>query len=267
MSKIFISEIYIYPIKSLGGIKLKSSDFEERGLQYDRRYMLVNNDNKFITQREFSQMSLISVEISDNSLICNVPNQNKLIIPLNPDTKENITVNVWRSFCNAQVYSKEINEWFSNFLKTEVKLVYMPDSTKREVNPDYSIKNDIVSFADGYPFLLASQTSLDDLNSKLDKKIDMNRFRPNFVINGADAFIEDSYKNITIGKNKFFIVKPCERCVITTIEQTTGISDGKEPLKTLSTYRKINNKIIFGQNLIPEKSFGTVNIGDEAILT
>lgn len=266
MSEIYLSEIYIYPIKSLGGIKLESSEFGETGLQYDRRWMLINKDNKFITQREFSKMSLISTKITNNHLVCIAKDMDDLYIPFENNFSKTITVNVWRSFCEAQTYENKINQWFSEFLNTDTRLVFMPETTKRSVNPDYAINNDIVSFADGYPFLVIGQGSLDDLNSKLYNPISMNRFRPNFVINGSTPFMEDEYKNITIGNNKFFIVKPCERCVITTIEQSKGISEGKEPLKTLSEYRKINNKVIFGQNLLSENKSGFIKVGDKVSL-
>ena len=262
MDNIFLSEIYIYPIKSLGGIKLSASEFGERGLKYDRRWMLVNQDNKFISQREFPKMSLISTKITEDYLICSAPNSDDLEIPLISDG-ENITVNVWRSYCQANVYEDKINNWFSNFLNNKVKLVYMPDSSRREVNPDYAVNDDIVSFADGYPFLLISQSSLDDLNSRLEDKIAMDRFRPNLVISDSEAFSEHNHQSINIGNNNFFIVKPCERCVITTIDQSKGISSGKEPLKTLATYRKINNKIIFGDNIISQNKSGSLKIGDQ----
>lgn len=262
MNNIFLSEIYIYPIKSLGGIKLNSSEFEKRGLKNDRRYMLVDENNKFVTQRSIPKMSLIKVEINDDYITCSFENDS-IKISLLPDKKETINVNVWNSYCDVDVFEKNINEWFSNILEKNLRLVYMPDSTNRTVNENYKVNdNDIVSFADGYPFLLASTSSLEDLNLKLENKIDINRFRPNFVIEGSNAFIEDESKEIIIGPYKFFIVKPCERCVITTINQETGISEGKEPLKTLSTYRKINNKIIFGQNLISELSSGNISVGD-----
>ncbi|RYY00619.1 MOSC domain-containing protein, partial [bacterium] len=194
MSDIFLSEIYIYPIKSLGGIKLSASEFAERGLKFDRRWMLVNQDNKFISQREFPKMSLISTQVTEEYLICSAPECDDLKIPFISDG-QSITVNVWRSYCQANLYEDKINNWFSNFLNSQVKLVYMPDSSRREVNPDYAVNDDIVSFADGYPFLLISQASLDDLNSKLQDKIGMDRFRPNLVISGSEAFSEHQYKS------------------------------------------------------------------------
>ena len=263
MNDIFLSEIYIYPIKSLGGIKLSQSEFNERGLKFDRRLMLIDENNKFITQRELPKMSLISTEINKDNLICRSSGFPDLEFPLEIEKNEGVNVNVWRSYCQSFVYNNQVNNWFSEFLNKKVKLVYMPDSTKREVNPDYSINDNIVSFADGYPILMIGQESLNDLNSRLEKKIGMDRFRPNLVISGSHAFTEDEYKTVNICENKFFIVKPCERCVMTTIDQSKGISDGKEPLKTLAEYRKIDNKIIFGQNLIADNQSGSLRINDQ----
>jgi len=259
----FLSEIYIYPIKSLSGIKLLSSEFAQRGLKYDRRLMLVDENNKFISQREFPKMSLIKTEISDKNLICRIDSFNDLEIPLEISGDKLVKVNVWRSFCDSYEYDNDTNNWFSDFLNKKVRLVYMPNSTKREVNTYYSIKNNIVSFADGYPFLVIGQESLDNLNSKLSDKIDINRFRPNLVIKGFKPHFEDENKIINIGENTFFIVKPCERCLITTINQEKGISTSKEPLKTLSEYRKINGKVIFGQNLIAKNEHGFLKVGDK----
>ncbi|MFN8576830.1 MAG: MOSC domain-containing protein [Candidatus Sericytochromatia bacterium] len=262
MNDVFLSEIYIYPIKSLGGISLESSEISLRGLKHDRRYMLIDENRNFVTQREFSSLALIKVNIDGENLVCSI-NNNIIKFPLLPKTNNFIDVKVWRSNCKAELFENNINDWFSDYLNENVKLVYMPETTERAVNPLFSINNDIVSFADGYPYLIASQSSLDDLNSKLEKKINMDRFRPNLVIRGLEPFIEDKIKELRIGNIKFFLVKPCERCVITTIDQDTGINNGKEPLKTLSTYKRKDNKVTFGQNSISEQKNGTLNIGDK----
>ena len=148
----------------------------------------------------------------------------------------------------------------------------MPEETKRIVNPIYAVNKfkDEVSFADGYPFLLIGENSLNDLNSRLERKIPMNRFRPNLVFNDSEPFAEDNWKKIKIGNTIFHLVKPCARCVITTIDQATGISDGKEPLKTLASYRipkrSIKKKILFGQNLIAENVGGFLQVGDKVVV-
>lgn len=260
----FLSNLFIYPIKSLGEIELKNSTFEKRGLTFDRRFMLVDSDNNFITQRQFPKMSVIKTDISNNSLIVNIENEIlELSLNFEIENTNSIKVKVWDSICDAIEMNTDISNIFSNFLNTECKLVLMPNSTNRNVSSKYDVTKDgIVSFADGYPFLLVNKSSLDDLNSKSSSYIPMDRFRPNLVIENALPFEEDSWKKIKIGKHIFYVVKPCERCVVTTIDQKLGKSFDKEPLKTLSTYRKIDGKVIFGQNVISESN-GYLEIGDK----
>ena len=261
MPKLILSNIYIYPIKSLGGISLQTSKIEERGLQYDRRWMLVDKENKYITQRVYPQMALLSVNISNNGLIIFYKSntEKKLLIPFEAKGQK-IKVKIWNDDCDAIEYSEKINNWFSEILNVNCKLVYMPDSTERRVSKKYVHDKKITSFSDGYPFLIIGQSSLDLLNSKLKEKIPMNRFRPNFVFTGGKPHAEDTWKKFQIGNAIFEVVKPCSRCVLTTVNQDTGIK-GKEPLATLSTYRNFNNKVLFGQNLICTK-YSNINIGN-----
>jgi hypothetical protein len=169
-------------------------------------------------------------------------------------------VQVWRDVCDAVPLGEEVNRWFSDFLELSCQLVYMDESTFRPVNPSYATNNEQVSFADGFPFLLISEASLQDLNQRLDEPVPMNRFRPNLVVSGCEAFAEDDWREIHIGSISFRVVKPCSRCSITTVEQTTGIR-GKEPLLTLAQYRRRSGEIFFGQNLISGE-LGTLQIGD-----
>jgi len=262
-----ISEIIIYPIKSLKGVSLKESVIEQKGLRFDRRWMLVNEKNGFLTQRDFPKMAALVIKIQENGLEISFEN-NRLKIPFELKPLNPASVKIWSSRVRALVYEGDINAWFGDVLQTECKLVLMPEETRRKVNYFYAVhKDDAVSFADAYPFLLAGESSLKDLNARLENKITMNRFRPNFVVSGGEPFAEDDWKKIRIGETIFHVVKPCGRCVITTINQETGISDGKEPLKTLATYRipkrSIKKKILFGQNLIAETVGGTVKVGDK----
>lgn len=259
----FLSEINIYPVKSLGGIGLQDSQVEERGLQFDRRLMLVDEKNEFLTQREYPKMATILLKIAEDGLIAS-NSGNEISIPFEPDSDEKAMVKIWNSRVKAIIYGDEINEWFSRLLKTNCRLVSMPEDTKRKVNPFYAVRKfkDIVSFADGYPFLLIGENSLADLNEKLEKPLPMNRFRPNLVIKDSEAFAEDSWKKIKIGNTIFHVVKPCARCVMTTIEQSTGEKNGQEPLKTLAKYRNQNGKVLFGQNLIAENAGEILKVGD-----
>ncbi|MDO1451223.1 MOSC domain-containing protein [Rhodocytophaga aerolata] len=256
-----LSAIYIYPIKSLGGIAVSSALIEETGLQYDRRWMLVDAQNQFMTQRKFAKMALLKVSIEEDQLWVTAPDVPPLTIPFVPQTSEILSVTVWDDTCQSIVVSKEANEWFSSALQQECKLVYMPDTTLRKVDERYAKNKEIVSFADGYPFLLIGEASLADLNSRLAQPVPMNRFRPNLVVNTIEPFVEDTWKTITIGESVFHVVKPCARCILTTIDQQTGKA-GKEPLKTLSTYRTFNNKVWFGQNLLSDNADGIkIHIG------
>ena len=259
-----VSQLFIYPIKSLGGISIKSAYITDRGLQYDRRFLLVDEYNSFLTQRAFPKMALLQTAIEDDKLLIFQKNANddKLVLPLSPvpDSK-NILVKIWDDDCEAQLVSKEADEWFSKKLNRFCRLVYMPQSTKRKVDIRYAFNNDITSFSDAFPLLIIGQSSLDDLNSRLTEPLPINRFRPNIVFTGGTPFQEDVMEHFTINGFDFYCVKPSARCVITTTDQETGIA-GKEPLKTLSAYRSKNNKVYFGQNLLI-KGKGKMNVGDE----
>jgi uncharacterized protein YcbX len=258
-----LSELNIYPIKSLAGISLQSAQVEDRGLQFDRRWMLVDAKRQFITQREAPRMAAVKIEVDKDSLSASV-NGNKISIPATPETGNIANVKIWSSSVKGEFYPDEINRWFSDAIGASCRLVVMPETTKRKVNPFYAVRKfrDTVSFADGYPFLLIGEASLADLNSRLEEPVPMNRFRPNFVVSGSEPFAEDDWRRIRIGSTEFYVVKPCARCVITTIDQARGEKTGKEPLKTLSGYRNRNGNALFGQNLIADKPGGTVHIGD-----
>jgi uncharacterized protein YcbX len=262
-----ISEINIYPIKSLAGISLESSKIQRRGLEFDRRWLLVDEKNKFLTQREFPKMATVKTEILDDGLQVS-SGEDSLLVPFEPQSDMTETVKIWSNRCKAKIYESAVNDWFSDILQANCKLVLMPEETQRKVNYFYAVqKDDHVSFADGYPFLLIGENSLSDLNTRLEEDLPMNRFRPNFVVADSEGFAEDAWKKIKIGETVFHIVKPCARCVMTTIEQTTGEKQGVEPLKTLASFRipkrSIKKKILFGQNLIAEKAGEVLRVGDK----
>ena len=260
----YLSEINIYPVKSLKGISLKSALVEERGLQFDRRWMLVDENRQFITQREVPRMATIKLEVRVGGMKAS-RNGSSVEVPLDPATGETAYVQVWGNKVKAEYYPQEIHKWFTDAIGAECRLVSMPLSTKRVVDPHYAVRvfQDTVSFADGYPFLLIGEGSLADLNTRLETPVPMNRFRPNLVVAGSEPFAEDTWKRIRIGSTEFHLVKPCARCVITTVDQATGIKDPREPLATLSSYRNRNGKVLFGQNLIADSAGGMVRVGDE----
>jgi uncharacterized protein YcbX len=262
MNTYILTKIFIYPVKSLGSISLQTSKIEERGLKFDRRWMLVDESNKFITQRSHPLLALISVEIRNNLLVF-FHKQNKLpsfSVPTTPYDADEILVQIWNDEVPALKYKREVNDWLTDAIQSKSSLVFMPDSTKRAVNSEYAM-NKIVSFADGFPFLMIGEESLKELHTNFDNPLPVNRFRPNFVFSGGNPYDEDDWKRIIIGENIFTSVKPCSRCVITTINQDTG-EKGKEPLETLFRTRQKNGKVYFGINLTTETK-GIVKVGDK----
>lgn len=278
-----ISEINIYPIKSLKGISVDSARAEPRGFRHDRRWMLTDADGKFMTQREFPRMATITTKVMSDELRVMSDGLGQLSIPLEPESGERRQVTIWQSICDGVVYDDQVNQWFSDALDTACRLVYMPDDTRRSVNPRFDSGGDVVSFADGYPLLVIGEASLVDLNRRIATAdggvrdpLPMNRFRPNIVVSGSEAFSEDNWSKIRIGDAVFRSTKPCERCAVTTVDQSRGEFDGKEPLKTLATYRMAKdvmperlealgltpNAVLFGQNLIGETPGATIKTGD-----
>jgi uncharacterized protein len=256
-----LSEIWIYPIKSLGGIRLVSAQVMPKGLLYDRRWMLIDQAGVFITQRIHSDMAFFKLSLSDNEFIIKFKDD-YIHLPVNaPVSEVPVHATIWDDTVEVYEVSGEYSRWFSQRLGIDCRLVYFPEENKRLVDEKYRLQNDQVSLADGYPFLIIGQRSLDDLNSRLKNPVPMNRFRPNFVFTEGEPYEEDNWRNFTIGNNRFAGVKPCSRCVLTTVNQETG-ERGVEPLATLTSYRKINNKIYFGQNLLA-KDYNEIHEGDK----
>ena len=275
-----VKSLFLYPIKSCQGISLEQAQVTAKGLTdinnpqiYDRQFMLVNSKGKFLTQREFPQMATIAIKLENNCLSLHSNNGDLAPFKLIPDDrKNNLKVQVWSSKTIAIDQGDEVAQWLQRALKidTVCRLVKQSDQHIRAIDPFYSKKlKQPVSFADGFPFLLANTASLDDLNQRLAQKygdetphIEMINFRPNIVVETPTAFIEDSWKKIQIGSNEFSVVKPCTRCIVTTTNQETGVRNAlTEPLLTLSEYRKKRAGIMFGQNMIPLTS-KIVKIGD-----
>jgi uncharacterized protein YcbX len=256
-----VSQLFIYPIKSLGGISLSRATVTKRGLEHDRRWMLVDRDGRFISQREFPVLALLIPELQHDGIkVTSKQDGNSILIPFNPLKTDLISVIIWDDICTAQLVSDDADQWFSRITGTDCRLVYMPDESERPVDPKYAAANDITSFSDGYPSLLIGQASLDELNRRLVTPVTIQRFRPNIVFTGGIAHLEDSFHTLTINDIIFNGVKLCARCNMTVIDPQTA-QPGKEPMRTLATYRFKNNKILFGQNLIHGE--GTMTVGDE----
>lgn len=311
-----LSQINIYPIKSLKGIRVRSAAVEERGLQYDRRWMLTGMDGVFMTQREFPRMATITTSFAEKGLVATADGFGEAVVPYEPATGDRRQVTIWQSVCEGEVCAPELNEWFSDVLATACQLVFMPDTSRRGINPRFDRGDEIVSFADGYPLMVIGEASLADLNNRIKANSDlpprppatssadhpdseaespllkpggepqlfeplpMNRFRPNLVVSGSGAFAEDGWQEVQIGDTAFRSTKPCERCVVTTIDQAMGEFTGKEPLRTLATYRMAKdvipdqyerlgvgqNAVLFGQNLVADGAGGTISVGDEVVI-
>ena len=262
MSEFTLSAINIYPVKSLGGIRLAHTSLSDRGLTLDRRWMLVNPEGQFITQREFPEMVFLEVSLlADRMVIHDVryPDTQQDVL-LEPSFNERIGVQIWKSRCQAVVYGEEINDWFSTQLNTPCRLVFMPQDSRRDIDRQFQMNREIVSFADGFPSLMIGESSLIELNQRLDNPVSMDRFRTNLVFSGGQPFSEDSWKVIRIGDVQFRVAKPCARCVITTVDSQTG-KTGLEPMRTLATYRRDETgKVMFGQNLI-HQGRGVLKVG------
>lgn len=260
-----VQDIFIYPIKSLGGIRLEEAVVEERGFRYDRRWMLVDESGMFVTQRVHPKLALLGVKLGETGLIVFLKKDRteQIEVPFGLASGPEVQVTIWDDQVLAKQVDPALDGWFSDFLGFGVRLVVLPESTHRKVDPRYAVNSESVSFADGMPYLLIGQSSLDELNSRLESPVPMNRFRPNLVFSGGVPFVEDTLRKIKIGELDFQIVKPCARCVLTTVDQESG-EKGKEPLKTLSSYRTLNGKVYFGQNMVALQS-GKIKIGDPIV--
>jgi len=248
---ITLSSLIDYPIKACRGFEVDSSHIERMGLEYDRRMMVVTPEGKFLTQREHPRLALVTPKLEDGTLTLCAPGFDSMQLPVQ-SAGTPWPVNIWKSKgVHAIDQGEEAADWFSDWLGKLVRLVHIADGYLRRINEKYVVSpDDHTGFADGYPILLASEASLQDLNSRLETPVPMNRFRPNLVVKGCEAFAEDTWKRIRLGEVELAVVKPCDRCVVTTIDKET-LERSKEPLKTLGKYRKHELGAIFGQNAIP----------------
>jgi len=263
MATLRLTQIWIYPIKSLGGISAATATVMEKGLQYDRRWMLVDKDGICITQRTNPEMALFTLQLKTDGIEIHY-STDAIFLPIHhPPAAPLCRVQIWDDVVSAVEVSEEHSRWFTERLGLECQLVHFPEECSRPVDPKYKVNDEHVSLADAYPFLIIGQSSLDDLNSRLPAPVPINRFRPNFVFTGGLPYEEDHWGNFMIGSTGFAGVKPCARCVLTTVNHETG-KKGVEPLRTLTTYRNFDNKIHFGQNLVALGT-GTVAVGDSLL--
>lgn len=265
-TSVTVKSIHIYPVKSLAMISLEQSMVVKRGLKGDRRWIILDSDNKMITQRDHPTLSLCSMKMKGQTLEIITKNlgsqiESTFTLPAILMSGHRIKTQVWGDEVDVTLYEGPANDHLSEFLGSKVKFAYQLDDQVRLTDPDFSRSGDMVSLADGYPILVANQKSLDELNTRLDHPVDMGRFRPNIVVDGdLEAFEEDHWSLLENDSLSWRVVKPCARCTMTTITKEGRFS--KEPLRTLSTYRKIGSKVMFGMNVISDHS-GEIKVGDK----
>ncbi|WP_269856312.1 MOSC domain-containing protein [Streptomyces sp. RPT161] len=268
MRRPHLSALHIYPVKSVGGLTLGEAAVEPWGLAGDRRWLLVDGTGRFLTQRQLPRLTLIQAEsLPDGGIRVSAPGMAPLEVAV-PEPVGTAAVQIWRDKVEAVPAAPEAGAWFSTFLDSQVALVHLDDPARRRpIDPDYARPGETVSFADGYPLLLTSTASLDALNTLIsggrfpdEGPLPMDRFRPNAVVTGTEPWAEDGWRRVRIGEVSFRVVKPCSRCIVTTTDQRTA-RRGREPLRTLAEHRRFGDKLVFGQNLIPEHP-GTVRVDD-----
>jgi uncharacterized protein len=266
---ITVSQLYIYPVKGLKAIAVQRAQCTDRGFERDRRFMVVDGQGRFMTQREHPRMATIWTDIHQDVLVLSAPDLPDVEVPLQPSDPAGLRVEVWRSTCDAVAASSAADAWLTDYLRMPCRLVYMPESTHRFSNEQYA-PGKLVSFADGYAYLVTNEASLADLNARLVAKgasaVPMNRFRPNIVVAGADAFAEDDWRELRAGGAVLRSAKPCGRCEVTTTDQSTGERRGPEPLATLAEYRDGRDfGLMFGMNFATQQA-GSLAIGDAVVV-
>lgn len=255
-----VDGIFVYPVKSCAGIQMDAARVSATGFEWDRRWMVVGEDGRFVSQREHPRLALVRTRIAGDNLVLSAPVLADLEVPLQGRSEPSIRVTVWRDECDAIDEGPSAASWFTDHLGSGARLVRLADDDARPLGTTAAQPGDRLSFADAYPFLLLSQGSLQRLNTQLNLPVPMDRFRPNIVVDGCGPHAEDEWGSVRIGDVDFAVVKPCSRCVVTTTNQQTG-ERGREPMQTLATYRLQDGQVLFGQNLV-HRGPGTIHVGD-----
>ncbi len=258
---ITVRSLHIYPVKSCRGINVDRAEVSATGMEHDRRWMVVGADGTFLSQRNHPELTQVSTRIEGDRLILDDAGRSPLAIAIGRPDRDHRRVTVWKDTCDAVSEGPDAAEWFSILLGIPCELVRQPETGVRLVDRDFASPGDRVAFADGFPFLLISLASVEGLNQRLTVPVSADRFRANIIIDGCAAHAEDGWSALTIGGIEFRVAKPCARCVIITTDQRTGTRSA-EPLRTLATYRTVDRKVLFGQNLV-HRGTGTLGVGDE----
>ena len=260
-AEIQTQNLYIYPIKSCGGIKITFARLTGRGFQYDRCWALIDENDIVIDQIKYPLLASVKLQLASHALIAQTSNMEPLHIPFQLAQPANVVIKGYRNQFAAHRVGASADAWFSQVIHAPCRLVYMPDTSRRIVNPAYAINDDVVSFASAYPYHLMNLDSVAYVNTLFTNPVPIEHFRPNIVISGAPAFAEDQWQIIQINGILFHLVKPCDRCAITTVDQKNGKITGTEPLRTLAKFRTVDKKVLFGQYLLATQD-GIVQSGD-----
>jgi len=264
MDHITISDIFIYPVKSTGGLLCKTATVYKEGLAYDRRWAIVDAEMNILTAREHPELFAIQTSFTKSTLDIHIPGSAPVAVPLRPDVKNLIAVKIFDTPVSGNHVSLTADKLMSDYLGVPCQLIFMDEDCERIMKPIYGGgPEDKVSYADSAPIMLVSDGSLQELNSRLAFRIGMQNFRPNIVVSGCNAYEEDGWKVIKIGEVVFDINEKCRRCVMTTIDPDTGLrNNDQEPLRTLATYKRHSRGgVSFGVTLIPRNT-GTIRQGD-----
>jgi uncharacterized protein len=261
-----VTDLYTYPVKSCRGIRSEAARMDQTGLADDRHWMLVRPNGRFVTQRELPRMALIATSVDGGALSLNAPGRAPLRVPRDAQAAT-LDVTVWKFDGRGIDCGDEAARWISEYLETPLRLVRFDPGAPRVCSPEWTPgAHAVTEFSDGFPMLVISRASLAELNARLPKALPMERFRPNLVIDGVNAYDEDRIHELSADGVTIRIVKPCLRCAITTTDQQTGERDGVEPLQTLKTFRLDTQQrgVAFGQNAIPIDGVGrTLRVGQE----
>ena len=255
-----VTGLYVYPLKAARGLSLPEAKLDAFGIEGDRRWCLVGEDDRVITQRDCPVLATLDVSPSGGGLEIRAEGRPPLRVFLPRTEQTFLPVDVWADRTEGLAIGPDADAWMEDLLDRPCRLLSMPSTTRRQVSLQFGGPGDRVSYADGYPLLLTSEASLADLNTRLETPVPMDRFRPNLVVDGAGPFAEDGWARIRVGSTTFRVVKPCARCVVTTTDQRSGVR-GKEPLRTLAEFRRVDDKVLFGENLVHEGP-GPVSLGD-----
>lgn len=255
-----LAAIHLHPVKSTRTVHVREAEVRRRGLRHDRRWMIVDARGRFVSQREDPRLGRITATIEGEALRLSAPAAPDLRLPLRPGDGLARRVTIWDDEVWARGCGEAADAWVEEVLGADHKLVVLADEGDRPADLAYALEGDAVSFADGFPYLLTTAASLDELNHRAGTTLTMERFRPNLVVEGATPFEEDRWRLIRVGEVVFRVAKPCARCLVTTLDPDT-LEPGAEPLRTLARFRAADGKVFFGQNLLPD-GVGTLQVGD-----